>query len=308
MLTYKWLLNSVAVFSPPKEGEPGAADPPAGDGKPAAGDGQGEAGGDGGAEGAGDAGDGAGDPPAGDGEVGDGEPGDGKQAAPPAKPDWRDKELPRKHAQLQAEKRENARLKQELEDAKALLARQPKKEGEAAPAAQPERAYTKEDVDRAAAIQVAQGDYDRQCNDTFAKGKAAYKDDWDKALSQLNVLGGLGDDQQGVEVMQGILATDDPAKVLYVLGSQPDEYHRIMGLPPARRSAELVKLGIPDKKPVKKPSALDPPPTGLTRRAEANNDTAILYDDKTDDEKWYAARSAQKARNFAKTGNPFRSA
>lgn len=312
MLVYKWLLNSVAVFSPPDEGKPGAADPPAGDKTPAAGDGQGEAGGAEGGEGAGDGGEGSGDGKEGDGAgaEGEGEAGDGKPPAPATKaaPDWKDKELNRKHRQLQDEKRARQAAEQELADARALLARAPKKEGEAAPEP-PARTFTKDDVDRAAAAQNAVTTYNQQCDDAFNKGKAEYKDDWDKALGQLKMLGGLGDGEQGVEVMQGILATDDPAKVLHTLGSNPDEYHRVMELPPSRRLAEMVKLGLPDKKPpVKKPSALDPPVNGIQRRANADDSGAKLYDDKTQDGDWYAIRTAQKARNFAKTGNPFKSA
>lgn len=305
MLIRKWLLNSVAVFAPPdKPGAGGAAEPPVGDAQPGADGGAGEVGDAGGAEGAGGDGGEAGDGAGGDDGAG-GEGGDGQPPAAAAKPaeDWRDKELARKHRKAQDLARKNAALQQELDDAKALLERSgaPAKPEGTAPAA-PARTFTEADVDRAAAVKVAQQAYDDACNTTFNKGKADYKEDWDKALNQLNLLGGLGEDQQGVEVMQSILATDDPAKVLYALGSDPEEYHRVMGLPPARRLAEIVKLGIPDKKPVKKPSDLQPPPNGISRRAAADNSEAKIYDDKVPDDEWYAIRQAQKK---ASKGRPW---
>lgn len=293
-----WLMNSAAVFSPPDEGKPAPGKPTVLNEDVGNENDGGTEGADGaeGAEGA--AGD---DDAAGDGAEGDGDPPAEGAAAPPvaaAKPDWKDKELNRKHRQLQDERREKARIQQELDDAKALLARAPKKDGDPDPVAQPARTFTEADVDRAASARVAQDRYNEQCNETFNKGKATYGDDWDKSLKQLELLGGLGDDAQGLETMQGILAADDPAKVLHTLGSDPDEYHRVMSLPPARRLAEIIKIGIPDKKTIKKPSALDPPVNGIQRRAQADNAEAKLYDDKTPDADWYAIRVAQKKRRF----------
>jgi hypothetical protein len=278
-------------------GAPAAGDPPAGSTPPAAGDGPGE--GDGG------------DPPAGEGDggeaSGDGEEGDGGDppAEPAARADWRDREIGRKHAQLQAEKRERARLERELADAQALLARTGGDDGGDPPAAgrtpPAGPVLSQADVHREAEKIVAKNTYDTQCNDAYEKGKGTYGAKWDTALSQLQVLGGLGEnDQAAVEMMTNVLAADDPAKVLYTLGSNPDEYHRVMALPPARRTAELIKLGMPDKpKPKPRPSGAPDPVEPLTRRANADNTETKLYDDKTSDDEWYAIRRRQKAERWA---------
>lgn len=215
----------------------------------------------------------AGDPPAADGSdgsaaggEGDGEPAAGEgdppePAAPPA-PDWRDRELGRKHAQLQEQKRRNAQIEQELADAKALLER-----GGQAPAAgdPPARAAapSADDpaVQRAAQTIVAKNEYDAQCNDAFAKGKEAFKDKWEPALSRIQVLGGLGDGAEGVEVMTGILATDDPAKVLFELGSDIEKATEFMAMTPLRRAIAMAKIAdtkVAPRAQSKAPAPVDP--------------------------------------------------
>src|ERR1043165_4210396 len=54
------------------------------------------------------------------------------------------------------------------------------------------------------------------------KGQETYKDKWLPAVENLRTLGGFDPD-----TMQGILATDDPARLLFDLGSDPNKYHRL---------------------------------------------------------------------------------
>lgn len=284
------LLSSVAVFA--AAGDPPAGDPPA-DATPPAADGGDPA----------PAADEGGDttPPVAEG---DGEPGagDGDPTPEPvaAKPDWRDKELGRKHAQLQEQKRRTAQLEQEAADLRALLERGGTPPAAGDPPARPAAPVSDDAaVQRAAQTIVAKNDYDRQCNDTFEKGAKAFGDKWTPALERIQVLGGLGDGPEGVEVMTGILATDDPAKVLFALGDSPDTFHRVMALPPARRQTELVKLAIPPaKKAAPKPSGAPAPVEPLTKRADARDDN-FLYRDDVKDEDWYARRKAEKDRRWA---------
>lgn len=305
-----FLMNTssyLALLAAPSEGTPGGKPTVlnkdvGGENDGAAGDGEEEAGSDAGAEGAAGGGDAPGDGAEGQDEGAEGAPEAAPEAAPP-KPDWRDREISRKHRRLQDAERRAREAEQRAQDAEALLQRQQgdnSNEGDVRPAPAA-RAYTAADVDRAADAKVAKQDYDAACDATFEKGKTDYGDDkWEAALNRLGQLGGFGDGPQSVEIMQSILATDDPAKVLYTLGSDPDTYHKVMDLTPAKRMAELVKLGIPaPKAPLKKPSETPPPPDGIRRRAEANNDTAKLYDPKTSDDDWFAIRLAQKARRFA---------
>jgi len=228
------------------------------------------------------------DPPAGD--------------PPASKTDWRDKELDRKHAQIQQAKREKAELEHRLADAEALLSRAGKKPGEAdagddATERQPAQngGLSQDDVERAAARQIAARDFNNAANEADQKGRKTYAKDWDKVTATLKTLGGFEP-----EDMQGILATDDPAKVLHTLGSKPEEYHRIMDLPPAKRLAEMVKMALPAPKPKNKPSQAAAPVAPVGGRTRTGG--TELRDDLSDDD-WYARRRAQKEANWkAKSG------
>lgn len=226
-------------------------------------------------------------------------PADGEHiegAEPPAgataaeKEDWRDKEIRRKHAQNQALKREN-------EELKAIAQRVPRT---AAPAAGTEAvpaatvAADPKLVEVEAQKIVARNDYDRACNDANDKGKKTYGATWDKSIDNLQTLGGFD-----VDTMTGILATDDPARVLHELGSNPAEFQRVMELPPAKRLAEMVKIAIKPA-PKKKVSEAPEPVEMLSGTGGPRGGGVNLYDDKTPDEDWYAKRTAEKRANWLK--------
>lgn len=300
-----YLFYSTALFDPRREGAAaatGGEDPPAG-------------GAEGGAEGAGGTDDATGDPPeagtaaaAGDG-TGDPPAGDGDPPPEPARTDWRDKELRRKHAQLKQREREAADLRAENESLRAMAegrsTRQPAAGADdpPAPAArttdrQPAAAPSDDEVNARAQTIVARQRYDDDCNAADAAGKKTFgAEPWKKALETLETLGGIPD----IDDMVHILATDDPAKVLYDLGSNPELYQQVMELPPAKRRTELIKIAI---KPAPKgrkvsdaPAPIDPVsgrPTGTAANA------GDIYNDKLDDDNWYKIRQRQKAEKFAR--------
>lgn len=223
----------------------------------------------------------------------------GEQSGEPAaapKEDWKDKELRRKHAQNQQTKRRLEEVERENADLRAIADRSGKKPDAAAGAGEtaPAAGLTQEDVDRAAARQIAERDFNNEANKADQAGRKNYKD-WDKATDTLKTLGGFDP-----ETMQSLLATDDPAKVLHTLGSKPDEYHRVMDLPPAKRLAEMIKMALPAPKQKNPPSKAAAPvaPVGARTRQGGTD----LRDDLSDDD-WYARRRAQKeARWKQKTG------
>ncbi len=192
---------------------------------------------------------------------------------------------------------DNAELASENEALRAIAARQPKGDAAAGDQAggqqteQRPQSLSRDDVQQEAARLVAQQNFDKSANDADAAGRTRYKAEWDKATERLKELGGFDG-----PTMTAILATDDPAQVLYLLGSKPEEYQRIMELPEARRQNELVKLGIPA--PVKKnpPSNAALPVDGISTRARPDADA---LDDKLDDDTWYARRKRQKDARFA---------
>ncbi len=92
------------------------------------------------------------------------------------------------------------------------------------------------------------------------------------------------------DTFMGILGTDDPARVIFELGSNPDRAQEIMAMPPHRRLTEFVKIAIAPKEQKKTSSASAPvdPITGSGQGSPGD-----LRDDLSDEE-WYARRERQK--------------
>lgn len=228
---------------------------------------------------------------------------DGVAAAAAALPEiWQDKELKRKHRQIQEEKRRNQELQAQLDDAQALLARAAGGTADPPQSPPPPPAVDtvpRSEVENVARQIVAQKDFNQQCNDVEKAGKTAYKDEWPKVAETLTTLGGFTQEE-----MQGILATDDPAKVLYELGRNPDKYHEIKELPPAKRLAAMVKMAIPEIKPVPKPSDAPEPVVPVGGRGGA---AVAELDDKLSDDDWHRQRDAQRLKRMAaRNGNSLR--
>lgn len=221
----------------------------------------------------------------------------------PAPEIWQDKELKRKHRQIQEEKRRNQELQAQLDDAQALLARAAGGTTDPEPAPKPAAlavdTVPRSEVENVARQIVAQKDFNQQCNDVEKAGKAAYKDEWPKVAETLTTLGGFTQEE-----MQGVLATDDPAKVLYELGRNPDKYHELKELPPAKRLAAMVKMAIPEIKPVPKPSEAPEPVVPVGGRGGA---AIAELDDKLSDDDWHKQRDAQRLKRMAaRAGNSLR--
>lgn len=138
---------------------------------------------------------------------------------------------------------------------------------------------------------------DREMENTVSKGNKDYGEpQFGKVLGLLKDLGGF--DQA---TMQGILATDDPSKVLFELGSKPENYQRIMDIrDPMRRQAEIVKLSLaprPKAKVSGAPAPVDPIGSG------GGTGNAELRDDQ-DDAGWYAQRQKQKRNSQGRPWSP----
>lgn len=207
---------------------------------------------------------------------------------------WRDRQLSRAHA----------RARQAQEDAEAarqiVEGRGGKKEGEGGDQPRP---LTQDEIRREAQKLTAQERYDEGCNQTDARGREYFGNEgWGKVTERLKNFGGV--DQTD---MVTILATDNPAVVLNELARNPEEYERVMSLPPAKRNNAFVKLGM--KSPPKKAAATEskrpaegggaPPRVIQGRRSAATAGAVNLYDDKTDDAQWYAQRDKERRKKFS---------
>lgn len=237
--------------------------------------------------------------------------GDGGDAEPTHKPDWRDRQLAKRNNQLAAERESKARLEAEIAELRAKL------EAGSQPAATtattttapattetttPQRHQYKTEaefnaaVDDAAAKKVQETEFRRQFNQTLDAGKKVYGEHWQTALDRLQAMG----DVDGATLM-GIMATDDPARVLYTLGTRPEEYERIMGLDGARRIAEFTKMAIAPKVAPKKPSGAPPPVETINTR---NSSDPTALNDELSEEEWRARRTAQKQGSKGRAWSP----
>jgi len=142
------------------------------------------------------------------------------------KPDWKERELKAKHRQLQDAKRREAEKDAKIAALEAIASKFNQPSGET-----PQATVPVDEVDIRANEILAHRQYVENCNKTAQDGEAQYKDQWKDAVSNLELLGGF--DRQ---TMNGLLATDAPAKVLFELGKNPDQYHRIMSLPFEKRN------------------------------------------------------------------------
>lgn len=228
----------------------------------------------------------------------------GDQPAEP-KADWRDKEIKRKHAQLKAKEARETELLRENEELRALAERatRPAAEAPAAsdapPAPATPRAAAAPAVDPTAVRTeaeriVAQQNYDKDCATAYESGAKAYGKEWDTSIERLKDLGGFD-----TETMVGLLATDNPAKVLHELGKNPDQYHRIMELPPAKRLNEMAKIASTQPP---KPKISEAPAPVEPVGGRSSPDSLELRDDLTDEE-WNRRRDAQERQAWLrKTG------
>ncbi len=232
--------------------------------------------------------------------VAEGAPDDGSKK--PAKvPDW----LQKKMAADAFEARETARkLKAAEEELAKFKAPKPATPNAADAAAAEQNAPAggyRNQADFDAAVQAeasrraqeasateAQQAFDAACNAAYVKGKEAFKDDFDTAVSNLQQLGAMNKD-----MLDLVLGTDDPAKLLFALGSDPDKAAELMALPPAKRAIEIAKLSVAPPEKVK-PTPLSNAPRPIdTIEGSARPNGAP--NDNDDDATWFAKRNAEVA-------------
>ena len=79
-------------------------------------------------------------------------------------------------------------------------------------------------------------DFDRRCNDVYARGKRDIPD-FEQAIANFGMFGGLG---QHPDFVDAVTQLEDSPKVLHYLGTHPDEAERVMSL---RGAAQGLALG-----------------------------------------------------------------
>ena len=192
------------------------------------------------------------------------------------KPDWKDRELKKKHAQIMEARRQ-------LEARDAELA--------ALKAGQTVTAVTTQEIEAKARELLERQHYVDSCNSANEMGQKNFKGEWKQSLETLEQLGGFD-----TATMRGIMATGSPDKALYLLGKDPNEYHRIMDMPFERRIVELTKLV---EKPLVAPKQVSQAPAPVRTVGGTAAPAKVELNDKMSDEEWYAAAKAARAKKFA---------
>ena len=205
----------------------------------------------------------------------------------------RRKALESDNARLRALEQENQRLR-ELADAAARRSDPAAAPPTPAPAPTPAPTPAPASDDARVNARVEEELLKRQVQDLQANIQANYADKWQAVLANFERVGGIPPD-----VMTQLLATDDPAYVLTTLGTNPSQIQDVLDLPPAKRQAALIKIGLAKGSagapPAPKPSGAPPPPEPVGARGSGGAPpTDNIYDPDLSDDDWYAIRQRQK--------------
>jgi hypothetical protein len=131
------------------------------------------------------------------------------------------------------------------------------------------------EADRRVALQ----EFNNKCNAVESAGSKAFGDKWTKAKTDLAML-----DDQGripIDILSVALETDDPARVLFVLGNDIEKATELMGMTPIKRAIAMDKIA--SSKPAERPQSKTPPPVEPLGGKGAGNDRPS---DRDSDEEW----------------------
>lgn len=99
--------------------------------------------------------------------------------------------------------------------------------------------FTQADVERLAEQKVRQERFNEQCNNTYQAGKKEFGAEFDSILANFKLLGGL---DQHPALLEAATAIPEGHRVLQHLGSNLDEAHRVLSLPPVQMAVEIARL------------------------------------------------------------------
>lgn len=135
------------------------------------------------------------------------------------------------------------------------------------------------EAERVAERKLAVQTFTAKCNDVEDKGSAAYKAKWTAAKTNLGLL-----DDEGripIDLLTTALETDDPAKVLFELGSDIEKATEFMAMTPLRRAIAMAKIA--ESKPAPRPQSRTPPPVDPIGGRGGGDDRPS---DRDSDEEW----------------------
>lgn len=140
--------------------------------------------------------------------------------------------------------------------------------------------------------------FNEKCNAVEEKGSGLFKDKWKAAKANL----GLLDDEGRIplDLLTTALETDDPAKVLYELGSDIEKASEFMAMTPLRRAIAMAKIAD-SKAPVRQQSKAPEPITPIGGKGAGDDRPS----DRDSDEEWNrkeAIREREQAKRRAAQG------
>ena len=94
-------------------------------------------------------------------------------------------------------------------------------------------------VNERASQLLKQREFNQRCNDVYNAGKTEIGADFQKAIDNFNVFGGLG---KYPALVDAVTLLPEGHKVLAHLGGNLDEAGRILALPPIQQAIELTKI------------------------------------------------------------------
>jgi len=217
---------------------------------------------------------------------------------PTPAPDWRDRQIDRQHRKLKEEQDRVAALAAENEQMRQMLdARQRQTPDQATPPAPPTLAPSAPAGQPDRSQLRAETRFEMEVEQIGTRLTTEYANEWPEIRNRLEQMGGMTP-----QVMQAILATDDPAYVIIQLGKKPEKYQEILDLPPAKQTAALIRIGLEKNaaalaaaaRPAPKPSDAPAPVEHLAPGGRAPSGAINLYDDKISDDQFYGERMRQK--------------
>lgn len=191
---------------------------------------------------------------------------------------------------LAAKAADNRRLNEELSK---TIKPVPEADPAVADGEQPVRADFKTKAEFDTAVQaeanrrVAVQEFNAKCNAVEDKGSKAFGAKWNTAKSQLGIL-----DDEGripLELLSTALETDDPAKVLFELGSDIEKATEFMAMTPLRRAIAMAKIADA-KAPVRQQSRAPAPVDPIGGKGSGDDKPS----DRDSDEEWNRKEEARE--------------
>jgi hypothetical protein len=144
-------------------------------------------------------------------------------------------------------------------------------------------------ADRKAAERLAVQEFNKACNAVEAAGSKAFGEKWARAKAELSMLDDHG--RIPMDILSVALETENPARVLFVLGNDIEKATELMGMTPIKRAIAMDKIA--SSKPAERPASKTPPPIEPLGGRGSRDDRPT---DRDSDEEWNRKEEARERR------------